>query len=312
MSNLLFKTKAVHIATLGEYLTQVRTKLNLDIKTVSMLTQIKTNYLEALEKGDYKRLPVEVYIKGFLKSLADLYHIKEEVLIEQFEKEHGFEPKIQTKIKSAKLPISLTPTTIVIATSVIIGLSALVYVGSQVRSVLAPPLLELNDPASDGTVSGNSLVVAGRAEIGADVTINSQSVLTDKNGVFNENLILSNGLNIIEIRAKNKFGKENKIIRTINADVSQTAASVQNLPVNVTIQVGPESSWIYLEVDGVVVQRGTMLPGSSKTVSAKEEVLLTSANAGSTSVIYNGKDLGKLGRAGEVVRNVEFSSTLVQ
>ncbi|HYF98194.1 MAG TPA: DUF4115 domain-containing protein, partial [Coxiellaceae bacterium] len=79
--------------------------------------------------------------------------------------------------------------------------------------------------------------------------------------------------------------------------------------VNITVEIGPESTWIYLEVDGVVEQRGTMLAGSSKTVSGLEQIILTSANAGSTRVIYNGKDLGQLGREGEVIRNVEFTST---
>src|SRR3989338_5971971 len=103
MANLLFKTKPVRIATLAEYLKQVRGKLNLDLKTVSMLTQIKESYLSALEENDYKDLPPEVYVKGFLKSLADLYHIRENILIEQYEKEHGFEPKTKIETKSARL-----------------------------------------------------------------------------------------------------------------------------------------------------------------------------------------------------------------
>ncbi|MBI4363497.1 MAG: DUF4115 domain-containing protein [Candidatus Doudnabacteria bacterium] len=305
---MLFKTKPVRIATLAEYLKQIRGKLNLDLKTVSVLTQIKESYLKALEEADYNRLPAEVYVKGFLKSLADLYHIKEAILIEQYEKEYGFEPKTKIATKSAGWPIYLTPKTIVVITMVLLGLSGVIYIGLQVRSVLAPPLLVISDPPGDLSLAGNSLVVAGRAEIGADVAINSQTVLTDKNGVFNENIILSSGINIIEITAKNKFGKESRVIRTINASPPAAALVVNKLPVVVTIEVGPESAWIYLEADGAVVQRGTMLPGSQKTVSAQEEVLLTSANAGSTTVTYNGKNLGKLGRMSEVIRNVEFTA----
>ena len=86
MSDPLFKTKQVKIDTLGEYLQQVRKQLNLDIKTVSILAQIKPNYLELLEAGAYSKLPAEVYIRGFLKSLADFYHIKEQMLIDQMKK----------------------------------------------------------------------------------------------------------------------------------------------------------------------------------------------------------------------------------
>ena len=106
---------------------------------------------------------------------------------------------------------------------------------------------------------------------------------------------------------RNKFGKTSNVKRTINAEISDQAPKPK-LPITVEVEIGPESAWIYLEADGVIVHKGTMLPGARKLISAKEDILLTTANAGSTGVVYNGKNLGKLGRAGEVVRNVEFTS----
>ncbi len=303
----LFKTKTVKIDTLGEYLVSVRKQLNLDTKTASALAQIKPMYLEDLEQGNYHKLPAEVYIRGFLKSLAQLYRIKEEILVDQYEKERGIE-STSVNIPTVKgNKIALNPKTLVIVASVLVGVGALVYVGNQVRSVLAPPFLEVSEPLSDGTIEGNTLVISGKAEIGADVFINNQPVLSDSAGQFTENLVLSTGLNVIEIKAENKFGKVSSITRQISTQATNVATTT-TAPVEITIQIGPDSAWVYLEADGIVVTRGTMLPGSSKTVSAKEQVVLTSANAGSTQVIYNGKDLGKLGRNGEVIRNVEFSS----
>ena len=90
MSDALFKSKIVKIDTLGDYLKKIREKLNMDIKTVSILAQIKPIYLENLEAGAFDKLPADVYIRGFLKNLSQLYHIEEQALIEQFEKEHGF------------------------------------------------------------------------------------------------------------------------------------------------------------------------------------------------------------------------------
>jgi hypothetical protein len=165
----------------------------------------------------------------------------------------------------------------------------------------------VTEPAADLSVNGNSVVVSGKGEIGADVFINNQAVLTDTQGLFTENLLLSSGLNVVEISEKNKFGKVSKITRQIT---SQNTNSTPATPeaVNLTVNIGPSSAWVYLEADGVVVQRGTMLSGSSKIVTAKNEIVLTSADAGSTQVVYNNKDLGKLGREGEVIRNVQFSS----
>ena len=311
MPEALFKTKPVKIETLGEFLFLSRQKLNLDIKTVSLLTQIKPVYIENLEKAEWSKLPAEVYIKGFLKQLAEVYKVKEAQLVDQFEKEHKFS---QTSAPAAPARLSnfdkikINPRTLVIAIALVLVVGAGVYITNQVRSVLAPPLLEVTEPNSDINVSGSNIVLTGRTEIGADVSINNQTVLVDKNGFFAENLVLSPGLNVIEIKSLNKFGKKSSIVRKINAQI-ETAVAAVPAEVNVVVEIGPETAWIYLEADGTVVHRGTMLAGSTKTVSAKKDILLTSANAGSTKITYNGKSLGKLGREGEVIRNVEFSAT---
>jgi cytoskeletal protein RodZ len=309
MSNELFTTKPVNIEMLGPYLKQVREQLNFDIKTASILTQIKPRYLESLEAGQWHELPSDVYIRGFIKSLARVYNLPEDNLIEQYEKEHGFTPQARPAKIQNKTKINFTPKTIIVLVSLFLGLLAAGYVANQINSVLAPPYLELNEPEDGAAIQGNSLVVAGQVEVGADVTINQQIVLTDRNGQFTESLVLSPGVNTIEVIARNKFDRESRVVRRVNAEIPQTGdEQPEAAPVRVTIEVGPESAWIYMEADGVVVQRGTMLPGATKTITAQNDVLLTSANAGATRVIYNGTDLGVMGRSGEVVRNVEFAA----
>lgn len=300
------------MTTLGNFLQQERKNRGLSIKDLSDQAQIKQIYLEMLEQSDFSKLPADVYVKGFLKSLAGYYNLLEQDLIDQFEKERVSEPRIIRPEKNNKVggfKITLNPKIIIITVSIVLFVGALIYVGTQIRSVLIPPFLEITEPVSDGSILGNSVLIAGKTELGAEVTINNQLVLVDKEGQFAENLILSKGLNLIEVASKNKFGRISKVLRKINAENEGLTPVLGSEPINLVMQIGPNSAWIYLEVDGVMVQRGTMLAGSSKSVSAKENILLTSANAGSTQVIYNGKDLGKLGREGEVVRQVEFSAS---
>lgn len=309
----LFKTKQIKIQTLGEYLAECRVKLNLDLKTLSMLTQIKPEYLENMENSRWDRLPSEVYIKGFLRRLAEFYHFSENLLLKQYDKERSFELKEPKTARQKRLSLTLTPKTLILATGILVVLAAVSYVFFQIRSVTAAPLLEITEPANDLTVSGNSVLISGKTEIGAEVTINNQAVLVDKMGEFEESLILSPGLNIVEIKSTNKFGKSSRTVRKISTETPiQASGTAGVLPVNITVEIGPNSAWVFLEVDGVLVQQGTMLAGASKTVSARESVVLTSANAGSTRIIYNGHDLGLLGRENEVVRNVEFAAALAQ
>ena len=279
MPETLFKKKTVKIDTLGEYLVSVRKQLDLDIKTVSERTQIKFLYLTSLEAGDYGKLPAEVYVSGFLKSLASLYRIKEKILTDQYEKERGFESAPTASVDKTLGRWSITPRRLVVIASITAGFCAAAYVGVQVNSVLAPPYLEVFEPVSDLTVTDSSIVISGRGEVGAEVFLNNQQVLTDANGQFTENLSLSNGLNVIEVSEYNKFGKASRITRQITAQIADNKSAAP-ATLTLVVSVGPEPAWVYMEADGVVVQRGTMLSGSSKTVTAKDQVILTSANAG--------------------------------
>ena len=307
MTDPLFKTKAVKIETLGSYLSHIREQLNMDLKTVSMLTQIKPKFLEQIEAGKWEDLPADVYIRGFLKSLAKAYRIEERLLLDQYDKEHGFKQIKKPLPKTPFITFTFTPRTIVLFVGLIAAVVLVWYIIAQVSSVLVPPKLVLTEPGGNGTVIGNSIVFSGSAEIGAEVYINGQSVLLDKNGEFTENLILSQGVNVIEVVARNKFNKESRLVRTISSEAVERTP-VEQQPVTIQVDVGPESAWIYVEADGLTMQRGTMLPNSSKIFTAKNEILLTTSDAGSTNVIYNGNDLGKLGQAGEVIRNIEFTS----
>lgn len=307
MPQSLFKSKAIQIETLSDFLKKQRQQLNLDIKTLGLITQIKPEYLEALEIGEMDKLPAPVYIKGFLKTLSLVYHLPDNFLVESYEKEYELLLPVPKQSKKSQSQFTFNPKNFIISISALSAMLATAYVFGQVRSVIAPPKLVLEEPASDLNLEGNSILVKGFAEVGSNVTINNQSVLLDREGRFNETVILSSGLNVLEISATNKFDRTNKIQRKITASIPEAKIVVKQ-SINLTLEIGPDSSWVYLEADGVVKQRGTMLAGSIEAFTAKDEILLTTANAGSTKVIYNDKDLGVLGRSGEVLRNVEFTA----
>ncbi len=48
----------------------------------------------------------------------------------------------------------------------------------------------------------------GKALHSSFITLNNRPILVDENGNFNEKLLLSNGISIIDVYARDKFGKE--------------------------------------------------------------------------------------------------------
>jgi hypothetical protein len=69
---------------IGEVLKRARRRLRLDVATVEERTKIRTKYLRALEAEDWNTLPGPTYVKGFLRSYAQLLGIDGEALVDEY------------------------------------------------------------------------------------------------------------------------------------------------------------------------------------------------------------------------------------
>ena len=66
---------------LGDILRQEREKQNLTVKDVEQETSIRALYIEAIENGDYKSLPGDVYAKGFIRNYAGFLKLDADALL---------------------------------------------------------------------------------------------------------------------------------------------------------------------------------------------------------------------------------------
>ncbi|MBI3943046.1 MAG: helix-turn-helix domain-containing protein [Chloroflexi bacterium] len=69
------------MARFGEMLREARETRGLSLSDVEEATKIRQKYLEAMEEGNYARLPPRIYMRGFLKNLADFLEIDSAMLI---------------------------------------------------------------------------------------------------------------------------------------------------------------------------------------------------------------------------------------
>ncbi|WP_003541287.1 helix-turn-helix domain-containing protein [Desulfotomaculum nigrificans] len=81
---------------------------------------------------------------------------------------------------------------------------------------------------------------------------------------------------------------------------TQGQQSVQG--VRVVLKVTDNQSWMRVVADGNTVFTGMVNPGEMKDFQAQEKILLHVGNAGAVEVNVNGKDLGRLGKNGQVVQ----------
>ena len=319
---VIFSTKQVSTKDLGEYLAECRSQLGMSLPEAAKLSQIQPKYILAFEEGRFHDLPAEVYAIGFLKKLASLYAADGADIVSQYRSERGImenlavinEPKKKNDFSFTGFVLS--PKILTIAGIAALALSSLVYLYFQVNSLHRPPPLEIALPAEDGTVSSSLMLVTGKTEPGSSVFLNNQEIVVDSAGNFRENLTLGSGTNQLVIRSVNKFSKESVVTRSVVftekeiAGIS-TAENAEAHPftagAELNLTIGPEAAWIRVEADGREEYAGTMLKGATRQFQAQNKIVVTTGNAGSTRVTWNGKDLGVLGKEGEVIRDIEFA-----
>ncbi|MEJ2165302.1 MAG: DUF2914 domain-containing protein [Desulfobacterales bacterium] len=63
--------------TVGDYLKKEREARNISLRDVAEFTKISKTYLDCLEKDDYKKIPGEPYVKGYISSYAECVGISD-------------------------------------------------------------------------------------------------------------------------------------------------------------------------------------------------------------------------------------------
>ena len=99
----------------------------------------------------------------------------------------------------------LTVTATAMLTVIVFG-----YAYFRMEDFLEGPILSISAP-KNGEMFGSALIsVTGTSKNLSYLNMNGRKIFTDKTGNWDEKLLLQPGLNIIETRATDRFGRETK------------------------------------------------------------------------------------------------------
>lgn len=92
----------------------------------------------------------------------------------------------------------------------ILGLILIVfsYGFFEARRLLAGPLITVDSPVPGSATSSGAVLVSGRAENIAFLTINDQSAFTDEEGRFAKRVSAPPGYTVFTVLGKDRFGRE--------------------------------------------------------------------------------------------------------
>lgn len=225
MSPIAFRRKSVRSAkTIGEQFEGARAHLKTSIADVEKATHVRAKYLRALETNSFDELPELVYTLGFVRRYAQFLGIDPQLAMNEYRGERLAAHKLGWSRKIEALPAQFAASQTVQEPSFIItpklfwfsaSFASVVlvagYLWYQVHGFMAAPNLQLAQAATpEMTVSSPSIEITGQTDGYAEVTINAEPVSLDPEGHFTQEVRLEQGLNTIEVAAKNRLNKETK------------------------------------------------------------------------------------------------------
>ena len=262
----------------GDILRSEREKQRLTIKDVENETSIRALYIEAIEKGDQKALPSEVYVKGFIRNYADFLHLDADALARQYREEiHGIEEAAPVV---AAIPVAEG------------GEHGPFSSGSDFR-----------ERVQKSHRTQNILVTVGVILIAFIGSI--YYFFGDEPAAKQKpNSAASGGMIRQEPPVVRSSASSSKATVSPAAEPSMESATAAAASVNRGVEVSAKFTgrcWIQAVTDGKVVYEGTAEPNQTLSWKGADRIAVTVGNAGAVDIVYNGRSLGRLGKEGDVV-----------
>jgi len=217
-----FSTKKIKSQkTLGERLKHTREKLDLTLAAAEEGTKVRSKFLKAIEEGNWKILPQDVYVRAFVLSYAKFLDLPQGEILDLYNAELIVNCKGQNnqnfiyKNSLKDVKVLITPRTLAFSALGAFVLGLFSYIFLQVASFAGSPSLKVFSPENNFVTEIDSVNIRGITENGILLTINEEDIPVTNDGSFALNFKLHRGVNLIKVKAMNKTKKESSQILTI-------------------------------------------------------------------------------------------------
>ena len=270
----------------GDILRRERERQKLSVKDIEQGTSIRALYIEAIENGEYDKLPGSVYTKGFIKNYGNFLKLEGETLSRQFSEEIS-PPALSVSTESNLKEVSakLTPAPVQI---------------DDTSKIMNEPIPNMDNP---GQMDSNQKIAAPRL-------IREKS----NSGFIVAAIILIaaviGGLWYYFTNIEGKEIAQNPPGQTQTDTTSSTAmpasastpdsANASTNVINLQAKFN-NRCWTKVVVDGRTAFEDTVEAGQTLNWQGTDRIIVTAGNAGAVEFIENGKNLGIAGAEGDVV-----------
>lgn len=199
--------------TLGQKFKMMRGRKKASLIDAEIETKIRAKYLEALESGNWNDLPADAYTKGFVLRYANYLQMDGARALGEYRSERVMfsvhnNDMILPRKSAKEFGFIITPRILIPVLASIFVIFIFGFIIYQIYGFAAAPELVVFSPRDGSIIEEENIEIRGVTDQAATVSINYEKVPVSPDGKFVVDLKLHKGVNVIEIKSKNKAEKE--------------------------------------------------------------------------------------------------------
>ena len=247
---------------IGDILRKERERQRMTIQEIEDGTSIRASYIEAIESGEYDKMPGRVYAKGFIKNYANFLGLNGEEIVKQFMTEVSPPAEVVEQTKDVK-PSESKPKSFSVSGRRLEEVGNKFSSNHLVAAIIAIAVL----------VGGFFYFKGSGTEVAQSEVTKPQEVQQPATPAPTETVV------------------------TTPASAAP-APKVDGVNLQATFS---DDCWMLVTVDGAVVYEGVINAGQVMDWKGNSNVNVRVGNAGAVDFVMNGQSFGKLGDEGDVV-----------
>ena len=304
--------------SVGEFFRQVRETKGLTIDEVASKTRIRTDFVKALEDGNFAKLPDQVFARGFVRSYARSLGLDEEDAIHRFIQSAGSfyekqDERERLKVRQIEEDRKRQANRKAVAIAIGIAVLTLVFLLSREQSTVFRRGAPEQVSATKRTTQPNK-DVAESVTREPERTVDATKSIESPAGVIHKataeaprrqepavpEVVASRvESDATAVGAPGSAGSDGPLAGIgLNAIESRGDGQL-NLDLEAT-----ELSWVVVQIDNGSPQESLLRPGEKGHWTGQDQFILTLGNAGGVKAELNGKPQKPFGPSGKVARDI--------
>lgn len=300
--------------SVGEFFKQVRETKGLTVDEVASKTRIRTDFVKALEDGNFAKLPDQVFAKGFVRSYARSLGLDEEDAIHRFIQSAGSfyekqDERERLKVRQIEEDRKRQSNRKAVTIAISIAVLTLIFLLSREQSsVFRRGAAEQGSATKRTTQSAKEIPASTAREPERTVEVPKPTEMpagapkTTTDTLPRQESVTSAG-------AASRSEPETALTASPGSD-----GPLAGIALNATESVvdgqlaldleATELSWVVVQIDNGSPQESLLRPGEKAHWKGQDQFILTLGNAGGVKAELNGKPQKPFGPSGKVARDI--------